>query len=219
MAKKLAKQADKLTKHVQKVGSILVLAILVGFLAGLLYSNSGSELTGHATEVAPPIADLTVVDAFFVKESDYLRVVGSRPLAQVKPEELTPYRFTDSFLQAMVRPVVIVKNRGSESVSQRLRLSGSPYTTCDLAGVIMGVRDGKRYFTTYLNVNCADFAPEETRVFTGTVINKVARPGKYCIDAVIDTTDTLSEWDESNNAKHNVGCMDVPAIAHRYPNA
>jgi hypothetical protein len=203
---------ENLTTQYKKGASIFIFALLGGFLGGLVYANG--DLTGHATDnIATPIADLTVVDAFFVKERDYQQIVGNRPLAEVKPEEFTPY--TESFLEDKVRPIAIVKNRGTQSVSQRLKESHSPYTTCDLAGTLVGVRNGDRYLTTYMDINCADIGPGESRIMSGTAVNQLARPGKYCIDAVIDTIDTLNEWDESNNARHSSGCMNVPTKAHR----
>src|SRR3989344_7868586 len=152
---------ENLTTQYRKVGSVFIFALLVGFVGGLVYANG--DLTGHATdELAPPVADLTVVDAFFVKERDYQQIVGARPITEVKPEEFTPY--TESFLEDKVRPIAIVKNRGTQSVSQRLKESNSPYTTCDLAGTLVGVRSGDRYLTMYMDINCADIGPGETRI-------------------------------------------------------
>ena len=98
-------------KKKRDVTGVLLLAVAVGFSAGIFYSATG--VTGLVVEQSiPPIADLSAVDAFIIKQSEYNAVVGKRPLQEVKPEELTPYRATESRLLERIIPKYMGVRRG-----------------------------------------------------------------------------------------------------------
>lgn len=201
-------------KH-HEISSILLLAVSVGFLAGIFYSHSG--VTGLVIEESiPPIVDINAADAFFIKESEYKAIVGTRPLEEVKPEEFTPYRATEARLLEKLYILVVVKNKGAESIKERLFETSSVYTTCDIVGIVSTIKDRVPFNRqNYITWNCADLAPGESRVMNAGFIDEVTSAGRFCLDIAVDIQDTVSEWEEGNNARHNIGCMTVTPEGRR----
>jgi len=211
----LTKKYKSLYSQHKSVGSVLVLAVLIGFVAGLFYSHSG--VTGLVVDDSvPPIADLIVTDAFFVKELDYQSVVGTRALSEVQVNELEPYRLYETLMGERLRIITVVKNRGSESLSERLLETGNRYNLCNIAGTATTTRSEQGYNKLdYINFNCADIGAGETKLFSGGMIDKLSSPGKFCLDVAVDLTNAVTEWAEDNNFKQGTGCMNVPVIYKR----
>jgi hypothetical protein len=104
----------------------------------------------------------------------------------------------------------VVKNKGAESIKERLFETSSVYTTCDIMGLVSTIKDRVPFNRqNYITWNCADLQPQETRVMYAGTIEEITSAGRYCLDMAIDTLDTVSEWEEGNNARHNIGCMNV----------